>query len=138
MTGLHWTFVGMGVFFALLGLGQLVKRVRTLVGGRVTAGVVVGKKEGSHSLGSDHKVHVSWHPVFEFEHEGRKYRSADAVGVAKPPAVGTRVRVRYLPSDPEGTAVVDAFLAIWMFPIGALVLGLVIALVAARAGGLIG
>lgn len=138
MTALHWTFVVIGVFFALLGAASLVNRVRTLAGGRVVDGVVVGKKEGTRTLGRDHQFHAAWYPIIEFDHDGRKYRSTDSLGKATPLPVGTRVRVRYLPSDPESTAVVDSFLSIWMFPIGAIVMGIVIALFAAHAGGLVG
>jgi hypothetical protein len=126
VTGFQYLMLGIGALATLCGVLILIMRIRTVVSGRIVDGVVVGEKIGSHVHSSnDHKVTPMSHAVFEFQHEGKTFRCESSLGKAGRTSEGARVRVRYLPSDPQNTAEIDALGAMWGFPIMALVVGAV-------------
>jgi hypothetical protein len=125
VSGFQYAMLGVGSLAALCGVLMLVMRLRTLVSGRVADGVVVGEKLETHS-GDEHsglsKVSAA---VYEFRHEGKTYRCTSSLATSRKMARGTRVRVRYLPSDPQSSAEIDSVGAMWGFPAIALVFGVV-------------
>jgi hypothetical protein len=123
MSALQYVMAGVGALALLMGLAMLVKRIRTIASGcKVEATVVDEKVEISRSK-SGKVIRVSTQ-VFEFAHEGKKYRCQSSVvssGNGYPP--GLKIEVRYLPQDPKATAEVDSFMAFFGFPVIALVVG---------------
>lgn len=122
MTTLQYVFLGVGVLAVLSGIATLVMRIRTLVSGCVVDGTVVDEKV-STQMDSRGKTSRLSTPVFEFVHDGKTYRCQSSLGTTKVTPRGSRIRVRYLPSDPANTAEVDSLLAMWGFPVVALVFG---------------
>ena len=122
MSGLQYVMAGVGALALLAGLLILVMRIRTIVSGcKVDAKVVDEKVEVSRSK-SGKEVRLS-HPVFEFQHDGKTYRCQSTLGTSGGPKVGSTIKVRYLPSDPQSSAEVDTFLAFFGFPLLALAVG---------------
>jgi hypothetical protein len=119
MSGFQYFMLGVGGLAALCGLLILVMRIRTLASGRVAQGVVVGEKLETH-IGTANQMRSVSHAVFEFQHEGKTYRCQSSFGAPRGMRAGAAVRVRYLPSDPQSSAEIDSFMAMWFFPIGTL------------------
>ncbi|MCC6193602.1 MAG: DUF3592 domain-containing protein, partial [Burkholderiales bacterium] len=118
----QYTLLGVGALAALAGVLILIQRVRTIFQGRVAEGVVVGAKKSVHSIDRG-KTHYVSHAVYEFTHDGKTFRCESSFGDKAGIREGTRVRVRYLPSDPQGTAEIDSIPAMWGFPVVGLVVG---------------
>ena len=126
MTSFQYLMLGIGALATLCGVLILVMRIRTLASGRIVDGVVVCEKIGSHIHSSDdHKITPMSHAVFEFQHDGKTFRCESSLGKGGAISEGTRVRVRYLPSDPQNSAEIDSVGAMWGFPVMALVVGAV-------------
>jgi hypothetical protein len=117
MTGFQYAMLGAGGLALLLGVVIMAVRVRMMVGGKVVDAVVVDEKiETVHSSHDNTMARLS-RPVFEFRHDGKTYRSQSSLAQKKRFAKGTKVRVRYMPSDPQGTAEIDSLLVMWGFPL---------------------
>lgn len=126
MTGFQYAMLGIGALALLCGVLVLALRVRTILQGRVVDAVVVGDKvEHVHSQQDDTMTPVS-RPVFEFRHDGKTMRGQSSLAQRDSLRKGAKVRVRYLPSDPEGTAEIDSAGAMWGFPAVALFVGAVL------------
>ncbi|MET0919545.1 MAG: DUF3592 domain-containing protein [Burkholderiales bacterium] len=124
MSGFQYFKLGVGGLAALCGVLIFVMRVRTIVSGRVTQGVIVGEKVETHA-GTRNEMRSVSHAIFEFEHEGKIYRCQSSFGAPRGTEAGTAVRVRYLPSDPQSSGEIDSPMAIWFFPIGTMAFGAV-------------
>ncbi|MFO1303123.1 MAG: DUF3592 domain-containing protein [Burkholderiales bacterium] len=122
MTTLQYVMTGIGALALLAGLLLLVTRIRTLVSGCRTDAVVVDEKIEISRSKSGKEIRLS-RPVFEFTHEGKTYRCQSSLAAQDSPKRGSRMPVRYLPSDPASTAERDAFLPFWGFPLVSLVFG---------------
>lgn len=133
MSTLQYVMTGIGALALLAGVLMLVTRIRTMVSGRKVEATVVDEKVEISRDRQGREVRVS-HPIFEFTHDGRKYRAQSTLGTQHVPKRGSRIVIRYLPSDPENTAERDTFLAFWGFPLAALLFGA--ALVFVGMGGL--
>lgn len=122
MTTLQYVFLGVGVLAALSGIATLVLRIRTFVSGCAVDGTVIDEKVSTQidSKGKSSRLST---PVFEFVHDGKTYQCQSTLGTTKVMPRGSKVRVRYLPSDPANTAEIDSVLAMWGFPVVALVFG---------------
>lgn len=122
MTGFQWAMLGVGALAMLSGVLALIMRLRTVFQGAAVEGLVVDEKKSLHSIDRGRERYVS-HAVYEFQHDGKTYRCQSSFGQKNGIAKGTRVRVRYLPSDPQGTAEIDSIPAMWGFPVMGLVIG---------------
>lgn len=122
MTTLQYVFLAVGALASISGLAMLVMRTRTLVSGRVGEGVVVDEKVSTQVDSRGKATRLST-PVFEFVHEGKTYRCQSSLGTTSAKPRGSKVRVRYLPDDPAGSAEIDSVLAMWGFPVVALAFG---------------
>jgi hypothetical protein len=134
MTAMHYAFLAAGALSVLAGFAMLVQRIRTVVSGcKVDATVVDEKVEVSHNKnGKEIRVFT---PIFEFVHEGRKYRCQSTLGSSgKSHPRGSTVKVRYLPGDPQTSAEIDTFLAFFGFPLVAFVFGAAMIWVALESG----
>lgn len=128
MTGFGYLFLGFGALAALGGLAVLIQRIRVLVSGAAADGVVVDQKMEMNHAGR-HPTPV-YHAVYEFRHDGKTYRCQSSLALPDAVPIGTRLRVRYLPSDPQLTAEVGSPLAMWGFPVAMIAMGVVLLLVA--------
>ena len=137
MDGMHMLMLGIGGVAALYGLLTGVQRVRTVVSGLAADGVVVGNEEVSTHSSRGGRITPIFAPVVTFEHAGRKIRFRSSLGQDGKLSVGSRVRVRYLPADPESSAEIDAVANFWGFPVVALLSGAAFAGVALWDAGVI-
>lgn len=122
MTTLQYVFLGVGVLAVLSGIATLVVRIRTFVSGCAVDGTVVDEKVSTQIDSKARSSRMST-PIFEFVHDGKTYRCQSTLGTTKVMPRGSKVRVRYLPSDPANTAEIDSVLAMWGFPVVALLFG---------------
>jgi hypothetical protein len=134
MQSMPMLLIGIGGFAALCGLLVGIGRLRTLFAGCAAKGRVVAHERTS-SAGSDEKIHTLLAPVVEFEHGGRKVRFRSTLAQSNAPAVGSTVTVRYLPADPQTSAEIAGFVTFWLFPIGALAVGLLLLAIGLREAG---
>ena len=106
------TFVGTACYL-------LSRRLSTQLHGHGTSGRVVG-----HESRTDEGA-VFYLPVVEFaDAQGVVHRFTSVAGRSRrSPAVGARVRVRYLREDP-GVAYIQSFLHMWAAPLAFAVLGI--------------
>ena len=123
MTGFQYLRLGLGGLALLCGALIFIMRVRSIVAGRVAEGVVVDERAESVAASRDGHVRTVSHAIFEFQHEGKTYRCQSSFGAPKGTTVGTKVRVRYLPSDPQSSGEIDSPAAMWGFPVMALIVG---------------
>jgi hypothetical protein len=123
MGAFHYFMFGVGGLAALSGLLILSLRIRTVLWGRVTQGVIVGERVETHRATTDRMRSVSY-AEFEFEHEGQTYRNRSSFGAPRGLLPGAAVRVRYLPSDPKTSGELDTLMAMWFFPVAALAFGM--------------
>lgn len=100
-----------------------VQRLRTMLAGRAAEGVVVDKARGSDIVSRDGKRAAMFEPVVEFRHDGRAIRFKSSLGTKEALPVGKRVPVRYLPSDPQGTAEIATPGRMFGLPLVALLAG---------------
>jgi len=91
MSGFQYFMLGVGGLAALCGVLIFVMRVRTIVSGRVTQGVIVGEKVETHA-GTRNEMRSVSHAIFEFEHEGKIYRCQSSFGAPRGTEAGTAVR----------------------------------------------
>jgi hypothetical protein len=124
MRGIHIFMISVGAFAALCGLLIAILRVRTILWGRSAEGVVVDVEEGSRTQ-TGTRITTMKFPVVQFEHEGRKVRFRSSLGQAAAMRTGTRVAVRYLASDPESSAEIDAPANLWTFSLLTLLVAIV-------------
>lgn len=112
----YLTLIGVG--FLILAAVLLVRRWSALWHGASA----VGSVQGHEVRTTDEEVYYL--PVVEFtDSTGHRHRfTSVAGGSSRTPVVGTRVRVRYLPSDPK-VAYIESFLHMWAAPLGCAVLG---------------
>jgi len=129
MSGFHYFMLGIGGLAILCGILIAIQRVRTMVSGASVEGTVVGEKTGS-SVRSHGKAIPMSHAIVEFKHEGKTYRCESSFGQKTRIPDGTKLKVRYLQSDPKNTAEVASFPAMWGFPLIALFVGAVFIAVA--------
>lgn len=129
MGGFHYFMIGVGSLAALCGILIGIQRIRTIVSGTSADGIVVGEKTSSGTR-SHGKTVTLYHAVVEFKHEGKTYRCESSFGQKTRIPDGTKLRVRYLPTDPKNTAEVDSFAAMWGFPLIALAVGAIFIAVA--------
>jgi hypothetical protein len=127
VSGFQYLMLGIGALAALGGLASLIQRIRTVVSGRIADGVVVDHKQTTNNAGR--RSTVVYHSIYEFKDGGKTYRCQSSLALPQMTPTGTKVRVRYLPSDPQSTAEVDSFLAMWGFPVAMLGFGVLLALV---------
>lgn len=106
----------------LVGAGLLVNAAwmlfQRLSARGVTSGQVVDyEATTSTSIEPSSDGTTLYRPVIEFTHGQRRYRFTAVGGDPEPrPARGTRMRVRFLPNDPE-TAYVATFANMWVMPL---------------------
>ena len=122
-----WTKVIIGAF-ALLGLlvGLLVtvQRVRLYTRGVAAMGTVVATRTATQ-VRSSGPTQATTSPLIEVRDEvsGETFTFASSFGsTTSKLAIGSQVRVRYLPDD-HTAAEVDAFLPMWFLPLGSLTVG---------------
>ena len=123
MDGVDYLLIGVGCLALLCGVLIGIQRMRTLLNGVSAEGVVVGEKISSGGARSHGRTVQLSHAIVEFKHEGKTYRCESSFGKETRIPDGTKLRVRYLPSDPKSTAEIDSFVAMWGFPLIALVVG---------------
>lgn len=116
----------LGIGLVVMGLGAFmaVPRVRLALRGVATEGEVVGQ----HETVSRTKVEgpagfIVYAPVVEFAHAGKRFRFRSGLSTRDRIEIGTRVPVRFLASDPEGTAEIASGLRMWALPVMALAVG---------------
>lgn len=123
MSTFQYIIVGAGALSLLTGVMLAITRVRTLLQGLAVDGVVIAQKTSTMMSGREGRTTTLARPVVEFRHDGKNYRFDSSLGQKTAPTAGARVRVRFLPADPQGTAEVDTPLAMWGFPVVALAFG---------------
>lgn len=113
------------IYFVVVGLLSLAgaayllaRRIHVWGWGSTAAGVVVAHQVRQSE---DSVFHL---PVVSFmDDAGHEHRFTSVAGsTARRPQVGTRVTVRYLPSNPN-QAYIDTFLHLWAAPLALVVLG---------------
>ncbi|MFM9835804.1 MAG: DUF3592 domain-containing protein [Methylophilaceae bacterium] len=111
-------FAVVGVLFLILAAWLSFRRCRVLFFGAKSIGTVVG-----------HQVRNSEDSIFQIpivtymDAMGKEHQfTSVAGGVAKTPATGARVTVRYLPSDPT-IVYISSFLHMWAAPLSLIILG---------------
>jgi Protein of unknown function (DUF3592) len=116
----------LGIGLAVMGLGAFMAapRVRLALRGVAAEGEVVGQ----HETVSRTKVEgpagfMVYAPVVEFAHAGKRFRFRSGLATRDRIEIGTRVPVRFLASDPEGTAEIASGLRMWALPVMALAIG---------------
>jgi len=129
MSGVDYLLIGVGALAALIGILIGIQRIRMRVSGASAEGIVVGEKIGS-SIRSHGKAIPMSHAIVEFKHEGKTYRCESSFGQKTRIPDGTKLRVRYLQSDPKNTAEVDSILGMWGLPLAALAVGAIFIAVA--------
>lgn len=122
MSTFQYVILGAGALSMLTGVMLAITRMRTLLQGVAVEGVVVGQKTSTMTNRNERTTTLS-RPVVEFRHEGKTYRFDSSLGQKAVLAEGAKVPVRFLPSDPQGTAEVDTPMAMWGFPVVALAFG---------------
>ena len=112
----YLTFVG--AVFIVAAAYLFVRRLSAQLTGRAAVGRVLG-----HEQRADDED-TSYFPIVEFtDSRGRVHRfTSVAGGSSASPAVGTTVRVRYLPEDPK-VAYIQSFLHMWAAPLALAALG---------------
>ena len=107
-----------GIAFLALAAVTFLRRLSVALRGASAFGHVRGHEERKTEDG------VSYMPIVEFaDSVGNVHRFTSlAGGGRRTPAVGTRVRVRYLPGDPK-VAYIQSFLHMWAAPLAFAVLG---------------
>lgn len=105
-----------------VGAGLLINAVWMLVQRLSARGVASGRVVDhevttSSSIETSSEATTLYRPVIEFTAGQRRYRFTAVGGDPEPrPKRGTRMRVRFLPDDPE-TAYVATFANMWVMPI---------------------
>ena len=122
MSTFQYVILGAGVLSLLTGALLAITRLRTLLQGVAVEGTVVAQKTSTITNRNDRTTTLA-RPVVEFRHEGKAYRFDSSLGQKAVLPEGAKVPVRFLPSDPQGTAEVDTPMAMWGFPIAALAFG---------------
>ncbi len=122
MTTFQYVILGAGALSTLMGLMLAFTRVRTLAQGLAVEGRVVAQKTSTMTDRNERTTTLA-RPVVEFRHEGKTYRFDSSLGQKTVLAEGSKVPVRFLPSDPQGTAEVDSPMAMWGLPVVALAFG---------------
>jgi hypothetical protein len=107
-----------GIAFLILAVVLFIRRLSATLRGASVAGRVRGHEERETEDG------VSYLPIVEFnDSAGNVHRFTSVAGRGtRTPAVGTAVRVRYLPGDPK-VAYIQSFLHMWSAPLACAVLG---------------
>lgn len=115
---MHAYLAVVGGLCLMLAAWLSARRFRAQFFGSVAVGTVVGH-EARESDGS-----ISHLPVVMYlDAAGEQHRFTSVAGdVAKTPASGTRVTVRYVPSAPD-IAYISGFLHMWSAPVALFVLG---------------
>ena len=138
MGGVDYLLIGVGSLAALCGILIGIQRIRTISQGTSAEGVVVDSKIGSAEGRRKYITIPIYHAIVEFRHEGKTYRCESSFGKKERIPNGTKLRVRYLPSDPKNTAEIDSILAMWGFPVVALLTGALFIAIALYDAGLLG
>ncbi len=133
MSGMQMFLVGFGGLFFVGGVLMAIQRIRTVVSGASAQGTVVGQKT-STSMQKSGKSVTLYAPIVEFVHDGRKVKITSSLATTSAMPHGSKVRVVYLPDDPEGTAEIGTGVRMWGFPVMAIVVGGLIALFGAAMG----
>jgi Protein of unknown function (DUF3592) len=137
---MEWQFIlilCVGLLAMFMGVLIAIMRVRTVFFGASADGVVVSQSESSG--GRTHgKIVTLYAPIVEFQHAGKKIKFTSSMGQRESIANGTKVRVRYLPSDPASTAEIGSSMRMWGFPIAALFVGSIFVAIALYGSGYLG
>ncbi len=122
-----WIFLGFGVLATLGGVLTLAMRLRARFFGAVAEGKVVDQKVStSHNDARGHGSDKLYAPVVEFRAGDKTCRFTSMVSGSDPWKTGTRVEVRYLPSNPESTAEIGSAGRMFGAPLGMLLVGLLL------------
>ena len=116
MSGMQMFLVGFGGLFFVGGVLMAIQRIRTVVSGASAQGTVVGQKT-STSMQKSGKSVTLYAPIVEFVHDGRKLKITSSLATTSAMPHGSKVRVVYLPDDPEGTAEIGTGVRMWGFPV---------------------
>lgn len=111
-------FAVIGVLCLLLAAWLWARRLRAQFSGAVAIGTVVGHEARESD---DSVFHLPIVSFFDAAGKPRRFTSV-AGGIARTPALGTAVTVRYLPASPE-VAYIAGFLHMWSAPLALFVLG---------------
>ncbi len=116
---MRFDFVAVGTVLIGVSIYLFVRRMVALLFGKST----MGRVEGHVVNSSDDSI--AYQPIVTFvDSNGNTHRfTSPAGGSSRYPAVGTEVRVHYLPSNPE-IAYVHSFLHMWAAPLGCAILRL--------------
>jgi hypothetical protein len=107
-----------GIAFLVLAAVLFLRRLSAALRGASAVGHVRGHEERKIEDG------VSYLPIVEFaDSAGNVHRFTSVAGRStRTPALGSMVRVRYLPGDPQ-VAYIQSFLHMWAAPLAFAVLG---------------
>lgn len=122
MSTMQIVLLCVGGLALLGGCMMAVRRLRTVFYGKSAQGRVVGQSKSTSTSrrGGSTEFVTLYAPVVEFAHDGRKVNFTSSLGQREKIADGTSVPVRFLPSDPEGSAEIATPARMWGFPIAAL------------------
>lgn len=137
MTGIQMLLLGVGALAIIAGALMARMRVRTMTSGQSAQGVVVGQSTSSGGIVRG-KAITFFAPIVEFHHAGKKFKFTSSMGTREPVANGTKVVVRYLPDDPQSSAEIGTGLRLWVFPIGAILIGALFVILAGVDAGWFG
>ena len=123
MSGMQMLIVGIGCLALLAGVLIAVMRLRSVVSGATAEGLIVDAAQSSGGVDDRGRKVTYVAPVVEFRHGGRTYRFTSSMGVRDAEIARAKVRVRFLPSDPQSSAEIDTPMRMWGFPVLALLFG---------------
>lgn len=119
-------FLGFGVLGLVVGVLSAILRLRLALSGATAEGTVVGQKESTSppTSGSSGRPWTKLYaPIVEFAHDGKRYRFTSSLATDTKLAQGSKVRVRYLPASPDGSAEIAGGARMWGYPVMMLAAG---------------
>ena len=120
--------LGIGLAVMALGAVMAARPLRLALRGARAEGEVVGEHESVSRTKVEGPAGFTIHaPVVEFPHAGKRWRFRSSLSTRERVAIGTRVPVRFLPGDPEGTAEIASGLRLWALPGMTLAVGAIFA-----------
>ena len=123
MTGMQMLIVGIGCLALLAGVLIAVMRLRSVVSGATAEGTIVDAAQSSGGVDDRGRQVTYVAHLVEFRHGGTTYRFTSSLGVRDAAIARTKVRVRFLPGDPQSSAEIDTPMRMWGFPVPAVLSG---------------
>jgi hypothetical protein len=122
VSGIQILLLSVGGLALLCGVLIAVLRIRTIYFGKRVEGTIVGVSESSGGVRRGQAI-TMYAPIVEYRYEGKTYKFTSSLATREPVAKGEKVPVMFLPSDPATSNEIGTHMRMWVFPIGALLVG---------------